>query len=66
MGTTILTIRPGQQMFGGVSRGDAQMSIEDEYLRSLRSASSYTFLAGRLALSWQAGAESGLLLFRRK
>ncbi len=29
MGTTILTIRPGQQMFGGVSRGDAQMSIED-------------------------------------
>jgi putative ABC transport system permease protein len=29
MGTTILTVRPGQQMFGGVSRGDTQMSIED-------------------------------------
>ena len=29
MGTTILTVRPGQQMFGGVSRGDAQLSIED-------------------------------------
>jgi len=29
MGTTILTIRPGQQMWGGVSRGDAQLSIED-------------------------------------
>jgi putative ABC transport system permease protein len=29
MGTTILTIRPGQQMWGGVSRGDAEMSIED-------------------------------------
>jgi len=29
MGTTILTVRPGQQMFGGVSRGDAQLSIDD-------------------------------------
>ena len=29
MGTTILTIRPGQQMWGGVSRGDAEMSVED-------------------------------------
>lgn len=29
MGTTILTIRPGQQMWGGVSRGDAQLSVED-------------------------------------
>lgn len=45
---------------------EPQMSIEDEYLRSLRSVSSYTFLAGRLALSWQAGTEGGVLLFRRK
>lgn len=29
MGTTILTIRPGQQMWGGVSRGDAQLSVDD-------------------------------------
>jgi putative ABC transport system permease protein len=29
MGTSILTIRPGQQMWGGVSRGDAALSVED-------------------------------------
>jgi putative ABC transport system permease protein len=29
MGTTVLTIRPGQQFSFGVSRGDAQMSVED-------------------------------------
>jgi len=29
MGTTVLTIRPGQQFSFGVSRGDAQMSIDD-------------------------------------
>jgi putative ABC transport system permease protein len=29
MGTNVLTIRPGQQFMGGVSRGDTQMSIED-------------------------------------
>jgi len=29
MGTTVLTIRPGQQRSGGVSRGDAEMSIDD-------------------------------------
>ncbi|MDA0329502.1 MAG: ABC transporter permease [Gemmatimonadetes bacterium] len=29
MGTTVLTIRPGQQFSMGVSRGDAEMSIED-------------------------------------
>ena len=35
MGTTVLTIRPGQQRSFGVSRGDTQMSIEDaEALRS--------------------------------
>jgi len=36
MGTTVLTIRPGQQMMHGVSRGDTQMmSIEDaEALRN--------------------------------
>ncbi len=35
MGTTVLTIRPGQQFSFGISRGDAQLSIEDaEALRS--------------------------------
>jgi len=29
MGTSILTIRPGQHMWGGVSRGDAQLSVDD-------------------------------------
>lgn len=29
MGTSILTIRPGQQMWGGVSRGDAELSVKD-------------------------------------
>ena len=29
MGTSILTVRPGQQMWGGVSRGDAELSVED-------------------------------------
>ncbi len=29
MGTTVLTIRPGQQRAGGVSWGDAEMSIDD-------------------------------------
>jgi putative ABC transport system permease protein len=29
MGTTVLTIRPGQNRFGGVSRGDSEMSIDD-------------------------------------
>ncbi|HET9948699.1 MAG TPA: ABC transporter permease [Longimicrobiales bacterium] len=35
MGTTVLTIRPGQQFSSGVSRGDARMSIDDaEALRA--------------------------------
>ena len=35
MGTTVLTIRPGQQFWGGVSRGETRMKIEDaEALRS--------------------------------
>jgi putative ABC transport system permease protein len=29
MGTNVLTIRPGQQFAMGVSRGDAEMSIDD-------------------------------------
>ena len=29
MGTNVLTVRPGQQFWGGVSRGDSNMSVED-------------------------------------
>ena len=29
IGTTVLTIRPGQQFSGGISRGDSQLSIDD-------------------------------------
>ena len=29
LGTTVLTIRPGQQMMHGVARGDTQMSVDD-------------------------------------
>jgi putative ABC transport system permease protein len=36
MGTNVLTIRPGQQMWGGVSRGESNMSVDDaEALRDL-------------------------------
>jgi putative ABC transport system permease protein len=31
MGTTVLTIRPGQQFSHGVSRGDTRMSVEDAF-----------------------------------
>ena len=37
IGTTVLTIRPGQQMWGGISRGDTEMSVEDA--QALRSGS---------------------------
>ena len=29
MGTSVLTVRPGQQMWGGVSRGDTELSVDD-------------------------------------
>jgi putative ABC transport system permease protein len=32
MGTTVLTIRPGQQFSHGVSRGDTQMSVDDAFV----------------------------------
>src|SRR3990170_3155879 len=35
MGTNVLTIRPGQEFFGGVGRGETRMSVEDaEALKS--------------------------------
>jgi putative ABC transport system permease protein len=29
MGTNVLTVRPGQEVFGGVDRGDARLAVED-------------------------------------
>jgi heat shock protein HslJ len=46
--------------------GDEQMALEDAYLRDLRKVSSYTFLAGSLALEWHDGDRHGLLVFRRR
>jgi heat shock protein HslJ len=62
---------PGKASLGDLAAtmmacDDAQMAIEDEYLRSLRQVSAFTFLAGRLALSWEGAGQRGLLLFRRK
>lgn len=62
---------PGKVSLGDVAAtmmacDDSQMSLEDEYLRSLRQVSAFTFLAGRLALSWEGGGERGLLLLHRK
>jgi heat shock protein HslJ len=45
---------------------DAQMLLEDQYLGALRRVDSYTFLDGRLALSWERSGERGLLVFRRR
>jgi heat shock protein HslJ len=61
---------PGKMSLGDLAStmmacADEQMRIEDEYLRSLRRVTSYTFVAGRLALSWEGGGERGLLLLRR-
>jgi len=44
---------------------DAQMSLEDGFLACLEHVTTYAFLEGRLALGWQDGSRSGLLLFGR-
>ena len=67
----IKEVSPGKISLGDLAAtmmacADARMSMEDEYLRSLRQVDSYTFLAGRLALSWQGSGEHGVLVFRRK
>ncbi len=42
-----------------------QTELEQRFLAQLDAVSSYTFLAGQLALSWQDGDRSGTLLFRK-
>jgi len=61
---------PGKLTFGGLASTrmacpDAQMSLESGFLNKLRHVAAYTFLEGRLVLSWQDGSRSGVLLFRR-
>lgn len=38
------------------------MAVEGRFLRQLSGVSSYSFLAGKLALSWQADASGGVML----
>jgi len=42
-----------------------QMELEDRFLKQLDGVERYTYLAGRLALSWSDGDSSGILLFRK-
>lgn len=42
-----------------------QMEIEQTFLTQLDAVNRYTYLAGQLALGWQDGERSGLLLFRK-
>lgn len=39
------------------------MQVEDRFLRQLAGANSYSYLAGRLALSWQDDRSAGVMLF---
>ena len=40
------------------------MAVEDRFFRQLAGATSYSFLAGHLALSWQGDQSGGVMLFR--
>jgi heat shock protein HslJ len=42
-----------------------QMELEDKFLKQLDAVDRYTYLDGRLALSWNKGDSTGLLLFRK-
>lgn len=59
-------IRLGQQAVTMKACLEPHASYEREYLRRLSRASSYSFVAGRLALSWEDGeGGQGVLLFER-
>jgi len=42
-----------------------QMELEQQFLAQLDAVNRYTYLAGQLALGWQDGERSGVLLFRK-
>ena len=42
-----------------------QMDLEQKFLAELDAVNRYTYLAGQLALGWQDGDRSGMLLFRK-
>ena len=42
---------------------DTVMTVEDRFLEQLGAVSSYTFIGGKLALSWQDGDGSGVMMF---
>lgn len=55
MGTNVLTIRPGQSRFGGVSRGDARLFVDDAEALANDSASTLNIapeLRSRLQVSY--------------
>lgn len=61
---------PGQIDIGPVAATrmacpEPQMELEQEFLAQLDQVNGYTFLAGRLALTWQAKDGSGMLLFTK-
>jgi len=39
------------------------MTVEDRFLKQLGSVTSYSYLAGKLALSWQSDDDAGVMLF---
>jgi heat shock protein HslJ len=41
----------------------AVMSLENRYLKALQSTTRYSFMAGKLALTWRKNGKSGTLLF---
>lgn len=44
---------------------EPQMALEQKFLTQLDAVSRYGYLAGQLALSWEDGERSGMLLFRK-
>lgn len=67
------SIEPAADMPNGISFGplgstrmmcpEEIMAVEDRYLRQLAGVTSYSYLAGRLALSWQDERSAGVMIF---
>lgn len=67
---TVKETKPGEIEIG-VAAGTRKacpppaMDLEDKFLAELGKVRGYTFLAGQLALTWQDGERTGVLLFRK-
>jgi len=67
---TVKETKPGELDVGsGAATKKAcpqpQMDLEQEFLTQLDAVNRYGYRAGQLALSWQSGEASGVLLFRK-